>query len=186
MLVANPDGTQLHTQSSPKPPSLFEALLWHYDKLSNCPEDKIYSLIGLTSARGDSRLVIDYARGARQAFIDAVKYTLPTTQRLDIICGMQPGSNSLQLPSWVPDWTASYRNSIFDEVNGKQAAAGASLAKATISLDNTTLTVKGFRIGIISNVGVKSGLTSPNNDHEISQVLSAFYGWRSLLELPEL
>jgi hypothetical protein len=73
--VTNPEASHVFDRPASEPPSLFEALMWHCDKLSTYPEDKIYSLIGLTSARGDSRLVIDYDRGARQAFIDVVQYT---------------------------------------------------------------------------------------------------------------
>ncbi|KAH8767593.1 heterokaryon incompatibility protein-domain-containing protein [Hyaloscypha finlandica] len=41
-------------------PSLFEALTWHSDKLSSLPEDKVYALLGITTARDDPRIVVDY------------------------------------------------------------------------------------------------------------------------------
>jgi hypothetical protein len=176
-------GLQVNSPDSPvDTPSLLDALHWHYNKLCTYPEDKVYCLVGLTSAHEDSRFVVDYSKGARRVFTDVVQYEVTTTQRLDVICGMLRGPNDLGLPSWVPNWAGAYKNTLLDREGFK--AAGTSLAAATFSTDGKTLTARGFCIGTVKTLGQKSGLLSPVGDENISDLLSAFYNWRSLT-LPE-
>ncbi|KAF3002136.1 hypothetical protein E8E14_001911 [Neopestalotiopsis sp. 37M] len=50
----------------------------------------------------------DYKSSPEKLYCDIVEYVLRTTRSLSIICEahhLSPGSNSLRLPSWVPDWS---------------------------------------------------------------------------------
>lgn len=171
-----------------KEPTLYESLLYHSSKLCSYPIDRIYSIVGLTSARFDGRFVIDYNRGARRVFIDVVQYTIATTQKLDIICALQPvpGSRDLvspDLPSWVPDWAATrlYENSLFTGDTPSYCAAATT--SASVTFDGNSLIVKGFTVGTVSAVGSTTGISSPSetNNTDISSLLLAFHSWRAML-----
>jgi hypothetical protein len=75
-----------------------------WTKKASDPRDKIYALLGLSSARNDSRFVINDSASVRQVYINLVRYILVSSIRLDIICSNIRGSNEFDLPSWVPDW----------------------------------------------------------------------------------
>jgi hypothetical protein len=171
-------------------PTLYESLLYHSSKLCSYPIDRVYSIVGLTSARFDGRFVIDYNRGARRVFIDVAQYTIATAEKLDIICALQPvpGSRDLispDLPSWVPDWAATwpYENSLFTGDTPSYYAAATTSANATFGLDGNSLIVKGFTVGNVSAVGSTTGISSPweTNNTDISSLLLAFHSWRAML-----
>lgn len=75
----------------------YESLLHNSKKICSYLIDRVYSLVGLTSARIDGRFAIDYHRGIRQVFIDAAQYTIATDKALSIICASQPVPGSRDL-----------------------------------------------------------------------------------------
>lgn len=84
-------------------PSFFETLrLFHY-RFATDPRDIIYALVGLTSARDDPLMLIDYTQSVRQVYIKVVNYVLTRQGRLDVICSWFASKNILDLPSWAPD-----------------------------------------------------------------------------------
>jgi hypothetical protein len=108
-----PRGLRSDTEESEL--TLFDALRWHNDKLSSRPEDKVYALFVITRARNDPRISIDYTRGVRQIYIDTISYIIQSTQRLDVICGLQYRTRNLfNLPSWVVDWTNIYNGCLMN------------------------------------------------------------------------
>ncbi|KAK4187330.1 heterokaryon incompatibility protein-domain-containing protein [Podospora australis] len=81
-------------------------------RLSSDPRDKIYGLLGL-SADGLSRHVaLNYDAPVEQVFEDFTLLHIEHTGGLDLLglLGGEKTSSSLNLPSYVPDWTLSPGN----------------------------------------------------------------------------
>jgi hypothetical protein len=53
-------------------PDLNQALLKHHFKQSTDPKDKIYSVLGLSTAANDPSFIIDYTKSVRQVFTDVI------------------------------------------------------------------------------------------------------------------
>jgi len=175
-------------------PTLYESLLHHCGKVCLYPIDRVYSIIGLTSARHDARFVIDYNRGVRRVFIDVAQYTILTSRKLDVICALQPipGSRNLvapDLPSWVPNWAAAspYENSLFTGEKRQCYKACTNNADITFDLDGSALMAKGFVIGKVSSLGSTSGISSAweTNNEDIPNLLRALHNWISMLMTPD-
>jgi len=99
---------ELPQNSSSNGPDVHALLSAFRLKRASDPRDKIYALVGLSSARNDSRFVVNYSASVRQVDTNVARYILVSSKKLDIICPMvpgPPGSNEFDLPSWVPDWT---------------------------------------------------------------------------------
>ncbi|KAE8440795.1 hypothetical protein EG329_006573 [Mollisiaceae sp. DMI_Dod_QoI] len=164
-------------------PSLFEALRWHCTKVSSLAEDKVYAILGITSARDDPRIVIDYSRGVQQVYIDTTTYIIQSTKRLDIICGMQCTQRSnLGLPSWVIDWVDAYTSCLLDGSTGEMEAARSSEARVTFGQDGRSLTVEGMYLGTVSSVVDR---LNPGDLAESFDLLEDFHRSRLLIGPPE-
>jgi hypothetical protein len=169
-------------QISPELPTLFEAVVCHRHKKSTLPEDRIYSLVGVTSAR--SNFKIDYKRETRQIYIDMAAHTITTDHKLDIICSMQKGNDTFNLPSWVPSWFNDKPNALlFVESHQlhRYKAAGLTAPEAHVHIDENILVVKGFRLGTIHRLGSKTGVGMMDDDEDLSSMIQAFHQWRSVL-----
>jgi hypothetical protein len=69
------------------------------------PRDKVYTTVGLTTARGDPEFKVDYLRSISKVYRDVVKYIVTGTSNLEII---SVGNGTLRLdwlPSWAPNWS---------------------------------------------------------------------------------
>jgi hypothetical protein len=172
-------------------PDFFEILLWHCSKQSSDPRDKIYSVVGLSSAREDPLLVIDYSRSVRQIYTDVVRYVVRTYRKLDILCAMPRSTNTFDLPSWVPNWAEwpkAYMKSLLatkDEEGSRPvapfvvySASGSQDAVVQPLSDDGVLIARGVCIGIVDAVGAPSILKEWTDVH--SMTLS-FYDWYQLL-----
>jgi len=82
---------------------------------STDPRDKVFSLLGLTSAGRDQNdwpeeLAPDYTRSVQEVYTGAAKYCIRTTDSLDILSQFKhekvakTASSHLYFPSWVPRW----------------------------------------------------------------------------------
>jgi hypothetical protein len=88
---------------NPGLPNLSTALIFFKSHLATDPRDMVYALVGLTNARDDPRMQIDYSQSVRQVYISVVDYVLKRKVKLDVICGKFTSKNIYRLPSWTPD-----------------------------------------------------------------------------------
>jgi hypothetical protein len=140
---------------------------WAFDATD--PRDKVFALIGLSSARDDSRLVIDYSSSVRRTYINVATYILDSSKKLDFICSIPHGANPFHLPSWVPDWTVTSELSISLSTfikawihDGEDSfnAAGGSSPVAEFRQDSQILAAKGISLGYIEYIGKKGSFKS--------------------------
>jgi hypothetical protein len=141
-------------------------LLWGMDdcEASN-PKDRIYSLLGLVEDVNLQHEVfpIDYSLRDEQVYIDAAKYTITVSERLEILSLLRPGQrlrSKYKLPSWCPDWTLDLRrtNRLIDEnMRNSCIASGDTVAKSRFPLESNALIVSGVKLGIIEILGGEFG-----------------------------
>jgi hypothetical protein len=159
--------------------SLEGLLMNHDNRQATDPRDRVYALVGISTAREDPDFVLDYSRSVQEVYISAVKHVLSFSGSLGIICSVHPGSTIPDLPSWVPDWTITVGTSkTRASVSERSPCVGAYLdADASISADGRKLTTKGFRIDSIEYHG-KTWIRHP---HSSLADLETFHAWRKQL-----
>ncbi|KAH7307946.1 heterokaryon incompatibility protein-domain-containing protein [Rhexocercosporidium sp. MPI-PUGE-AT-0058] len=149
-------------------PPLYALLAKFWQKNATDPRDKIYALVGLSTAQNDSRFVIDYSKSVQEVFTDTVKYIVKSSNTLEVICSMPQGVNPYGLPSWVPDWTvpalkygapaAAYVLPT-SKFQGTYTAADKSVAEIEC-LHDKILLVLGFCIDKIRYVGSANNISA--------------------------
>ena len=166
-------------------PGLYEMLLEHRNKEATNPKDRIYAIIGLTTARDDPRIFVDYGQTTRQIYTGVINYIVSTTSKLDVICVareilpesvMRTANYRLNLPSWVPDWSFCSRSAT---IRRDFAAARNSAAKVSLDCERGILWAKGVCIAKIWYSGVRSLM---RNYSDIKRALSAMCSWYGFLK----
>jgi hypothetical protein len=82
-------------------------------RLCKLPQDKIYSMIGLTSDTFRKRIGIDYEQSVELLYKNVVKWVIEDSQSLDILCHLQHSLWNWHLPFWMPDWRLPQRAAIY-------------------------------------------------------------------------
>ena len=117
------------------------------------PRDRVYAVLNmLTTFERDTKIKPDYTKTVSQVYRDVVLSILDNTTKISILgyCEMQEqpleSSDSLQVPSWVPDWTIP---SLTQRMETGHASGNSN---AETSNDNDALWVMGTYIARISHV----------------------------------
>jgi hypothetical protein len=92
-------------------PRLTEVLQDSRFCLATDPRDKVYSLLNLLSTSTKQAeyawlLHVDYALPVAEVYLRAARYSIETERSLEVLCYKDAAPKLLNLPSWVPDWTA--------------------------------------------------------------------------------
>lgn len=131
--------------------------------------DKIFAIRGLCSDLNPEDIPPDYSFATERVYSETAALILNKYQQVNILGACQlAGRNIEKLPSWAPDWTIDpiYRpirpflnwGNEGEEGNLYHAATGKnSLAKIQISIDLTTLTLRGLIISRILALGARIG-----------------------------
>lgn len=133
------------------------------------PRDKVFALVGLSSARDDSRLVIDYSSSVRAIYISVGTYILDFSKKLDFICSLPHGANPFDLPSWVPDWTVTTKfcasltafvRALVSDGKGSFNASGGWSPVTEFRQDNQILAAMGISLSCVEYIGQKGNFKS--------------------------
>ncbi|KAI1327451.1 heterokaryon incompatibility protein-domain-containing protein [Xylariaceae sp. FL0255] len=101
------------------PETLLQVMRACRRKFCSDPRDKVYAVLGISSAdmRNELRGIqsqtaqkfpVDYRLSVKDIYTNVVDYLLHTTRRLDVICESVQfplHTRPVSLPSWVPDWS---------------------------------------------------------------------------------
>ena len=136
---------------------LFEGLMMHRLKRATDPRDKIYAIVGLTTAASDPQFVIDYGLPAQEVFINTVDYLLKTCETLDIILINTKLPSILKLPTWIPDFASwwefigavPFRHASLESAYTSSAT---KKAEAVIDYEKGILSARGVCIGSIASI----------------------------------
>ncbi len=165
---------------------LLRTLIWYRQLNSTDPKDKVYAFVGLLDPTCPA-YEVDYGLSVQQVFTNAVKYLISTTRCLDIIGTTQTALNSLDLPSWVPDWRRQPDSTSVNLLRLRQEDPTFSASGSTVPqwgfLDNDkVLSVKGLRVGALQNLGIPCRVESMTQDtHHKEAALMSFVDWYQLL-----
>ncbi|KAN0113319.1 HET domain containing protein [Hyaloscypha variabilis] len=184
-----------NTMELPQPlsssdPDINALLTTFWPKKASDPRDKIYALVGLSSARNDSRFVIDYSASVRRVYINLVKYILVSCKRLDVICSKMRGSSEFNLPSWVPDWTVRSSEfgkpvlSILEQEGLQYCSAGNTTAEYELKDNDQILNVKGVLLSRIHFVGLKGSRESSTDFRTDLPILLNWYKLLNIIKTP--
>ena len=117
------------------------------------PRDRVYAVLNmLKTFEKDARIKPDYTKTVSQVYRGVVLSILDHTNKISILghCEMQEqplaSSDSLQIPSWVPDWT------IPSSTQRMYSGHSSGNSNAETSYDNDTLRVMGTRVARIAHV----------------------------------
>jgi hypothetical protein len=165
--------------------SLFE-LVKHYNVTVNGvgkvsakePRDRIYGLLGLANhddpVRGEVEKVVDYNKSDANIFTDFAGKVI--RYEVDILLFSQFPKSKLipDLPSWVPDWTADLKIPYgYFDLTRHAFSAGSTQPEETqvapsVCIDSGTLTIRGYRVDMIANVGEQVLLSEGDGDTDTS------------------
>jgi hypothetical protein len=124
--------------------ALLSRLRW---RACSDPRDKIYGLLGLTSARIAKLTAPDCAMSVPDVYKDVFWKLIQLHQRLDHIAGCNSRTRQIDGPSWVPDWTShSYSSPWFFSLASCLSAA------ATNNIRSDILEVAGLSVGYLQRV----------------------------------
>lgn len=132
--------------------------------------DKIYSLRGLIANNAlAAGITVDYDKSVVKVYTDFTKHLLNTCPDLRILSGVilrHRTTTTLELPSWVPDWSQPKYGGILNRYYrfGPASlfrAAGASKPRVTVMGDSDKICLEGIRLDTVDRIiRIKSILTS--------------------------
>ncbi len=73
------------------------------------PKDKVFDLYGLCSQLGVPMPHPDYAKSITQIYSEATKAIIQHDRKLDVLYMVNTPRRCKDLPSWVPDWSDSWK-----------------------------------------------------------------------------
>ncbi|KAI2469315.1 heterokaryon incompatibility protein-domain-containing protein [Annulohypoxylon bovei var. microspora] len=121
-------------------------------RASKCSDqrDRIYGIMGQLREIGSISFVPDYSKSVVEVYTDATRKYIEHFDKLEILsqCELRTPGSSLDLPSWVPDWSSYMLSSqvhallppIFD------------ILPAVASIDDRLLRAHGIRCDTVSHV----------------------------------
>ncbi|KAI1145532.1 heterokaryon incompatibility protein-domain-containing protein [Nemania diffusa] len=118
---------------------------------STLPSDKIYGVLSILNS--NISIDVDYAQPSETLFTNlAIRHLQSGNLDLLDYCGEPHHPTTLELPSWVPDWTQPKWTSPFSERGLKYSAAGSTKAHFSIDASSKTLRVKGRLLDAVAIV----------------------------------
>jgi hypothetical protein len=182
---------ELPQNLSSSDPDINALLSAFWAKKASDPRDYIYALVGLSSARNDSRFIVDYSASVRQVYINVVRYILVSSKKLDVICSKISGSDEFDLPSWVPDWSAFSLEvgapviSIIGNKGEQYCSAGTTTAEYELKDNDQILNVKGVLLSRIHFVGLKGTGESLTDFRTGLPILLNWYKLLNIIKPPQ-
>ena len=88
-------------------PRFYTCVIHHSFRMSSDPRDMIYALAALANETGQYQVEVNYRLTTREVFTNFAQLEIKASSKLDIIARVVPDHKTHDLPSWVPDWSAS-------------------------------------------------------------------------------
>jgi hypothetical protein len=164
--------------------TMVELLQWCHVMSSTDARDKIYSVLGLACDQDQLDIIPDYSVSPAQVYRDIAVLILKTYPTLDILSSAH-ANKSLELPSWVPDWSfwsddipvPLVQDTTFSKPCFYDACAG---AKPVIKFDAqySRLTLHGV---VLDHISFSSGRLGDRIFSSSADQGEIFYGFQRLL-----
>jgi len=163
-LFENISGSRSRIQAGIKQ-DLLRLLMEHRGAAATCTKDKVYALLGLLDPEvlQSHCIVPNYRKEytTEEAYIDIAVSIITTSDNLDMLSGsgmLTSGSTSLQLPTWVPDWSrpSSTYTLIWSSDGPSFAATGSSTSRPILQDDRKAVGLLGYVFDEIDCTGFTS------------------------------
>ncbi len=163
-------------------PRLYTCVIHHSFRDSSDPRDMIYALAALANETGQYQVEVDYSLTTREVFTNFAQLEIKTSSKLDIIARVLPDCKTYDLPSWVPDWSASKESDVhyflYMPSSPEFRFSAAAQSKAAVAFDMDSLTFKGVNIGFVGILGLRPSMES---SLDVEYGLLALYNWWKLI-----
>lgn len=160
--------------------AFLEALRVCRRKSSSDPRDKVFGVLGVLGEEVRKEFAVDYEKTVKDVYTDVVDFLVRTTGRLDVICEaihFPVHTSSVNLPTWVPDWSHIPATSSIALFPGTDfsASGDASASDWFLSQRRSRLNISAIPLGSVSRHGIPVGTLCTLQDY-----LMAFLNWRAL------
>lgn len=98
--------TCMENYQSTEGSGLFNVLVRHRSALASDPRDKVYGLLGLVTTQNSFGIRPNYHIDVADVYFNVAVSIIIHSETLDILIVPRHINNEIQLPSWVPDWSA--------------------------------------------------------------------------------
>ena len=149
------------------------------------PRDAIYAKLGLATEVFGIVSFVNYQSSVEDVFVAFVRAHVREKKDLSIICMSYPATSTMNLPSWVPDWTVlASSTQLVDEMQPSRhaddgfEATGAAACEASFGDDGRVPEVNGMRHACVVDWDAMSPLLS------ISTLLPIAWLWKRMLSSP--
>ena len=147
-----------------------DLLMQTRDCLATDLRDKVFSILGMADAE-KYRLQPDYRSTVVDVFISATRSAIEASKRVDILSSCQ-GSESGDLPSWVPDYAAPWKRQPF------RGTKYATELDAEVKISDKILNVMGDLIEEVAEVSEQY----VHSDEDDNQLESLVTSWKSFIK----
>ena len=140
--------------SAPKRPRLLRLLDWYRYTESGDARDKVYAFVGLSSEQETRLLMVDYRLTVEEVFVEATRYLLDWSQSLEIFSlkkNTHDAETTLELPSWVPDFTLQNLSVAINQYASFAASKGLGSVEV-LHLPGNKLRLRGVKLDEITSV----------------------------------
>jgi hypothetical protein len=160
-------------------PSFYTCMIHHSHRMSSDPRDMIYALAALANETGQYQVEVNYNLTTREVFIKFAQSEIKASSKLDIITRVVPDQKIHNLPSWVPDWSASPEadNHSFLYLAEFQFSAAAQ-SKSVVTFYKDSLTFRGVKICCIRTLGLRPSM---KHRFDVENGPIALYSWWKLI-----
>lgn len=134
---------------------------------STDPHDKVFALLPMLSEQGPEVLVPNYQTETSEIYFRLARHLIETDRSLDIL-GFCATSGDFDLPSWVPDWTATHMPKSFlrrtsnspGSIERLYNATGNTEFDGSVDEETEVLYASGFDYDTISWISIPRYLNS--------------------------
>ena len=165
--------------------------LWSFrSRKCGNPRDKVYAILGICKDVRTGDIKVDYSFSVARVYSEAANFIIRKERSLKLLSACQSYGSSVEIPSWVPDWSIDARfrpmRSILsweaekeEDVRHAFNASGSHSAQVHISEDIRTMATQGLICATISVLGTHIGNDAECVETTESQerMFSLFYTW---------
>ncbi|GKU03867.1 heterokaryon incompatibility protein [Fusarium langsethiae] len=159
--------------------ALLEVLRASRGQSSSDPRDKLYGVLGVLPAHIRHSFRVDYNLSVKDVYTEIVEFLIQTTEKLDVICEsvhFPTNTGSVNLPSFVPDWSHVPLTSAMGPRYGFHASGPTKAICRFQDERMNKLEISGIEIDIVQTKGMVVGTLC-----NLGDFLMAFLHWRALL-----
>lgn len=166
--------------------------LWSFrSRKCGNPRDKVYAILGICNDVRMGDITVDYSFSVARVYCEAAKFIFRKAGSLKLLSACQSYGSSVELPSWVPDWSMDARfrpmspmlsweaGEEEEDVRRTFNASGSRSAQVNISEDMRAMTTQGMICATISVLGTDIGNDAEflENPESQKRMFSLFYTW---------